>query len=67
MLGDPQYSYGYAKQVGLRGPLPAGDPQVGDPATPDPKPGLLAATPRALAIARLGPEVGTFPGGALAP
>lgn len=58
MLGDPQYSYGYAKQVRFLSTLPAGNPQVGDPAIPDPHPGLLAATPRALAVARLGPEVG---------
>ena len=60
MLGDPQYSYGYAKQVAQ-----AARPADGHPVS-SPDDHLLAhgasacVTPRAMAVARLGPQVGAM-------
>ncbi|KAK9826166.1 hypothetical protein WJX81_002565 [Elliptochloris bilobata] len=54
VLGDPQYSYGYAKQVG-RPMTPREDGLAAD--TPEGAGHAAAAeTPRAMAVARLGPQ-----------
>ena len=58
MLGDPQYSYGYAKQV-AQAPRPADGRPGSSPDDHSLAHGASACvTPRAMAVARLGPQVG---------